>query len=148
MDGAELVILRSHSPGKLTAEPAVFAEPIIRMQSIMAIEFLDISDTLRRISITGRLDIAGTDEIANKFAALAASADKRVVVDLAGVSFLASIGIRAIITNAKALQHRGGRMVLFVGENSSVAKTLETTGIDTLIPMFTSAAEAEKAAVA
>lgn len=114
----------------------------------MAIEFLDISDTLRHISITGRLDIAGTDEIANKFAALAASADKRVVVDLAGVSFLASIGIRAIITNAKALQHRGGRMVLFVGENSSVAKTLETTGIDTLIPMFTSAAEAEKAVVA
>jgi len=114
----------------------------------MPIEFLDLSDTLRRITISGRLDIPGTDEIANKFAALAASADKRVVVDLAGVSFLASIGIRAIITNAKALQHRGGRMVLFVGNNTTVTKTLETTGVDTLIPMFSDAAEAEKAAVA
>jgi anti-sigma B factor antagonist len=114
----------------------------------MPIEFIDLNDTLRRITITGRLDIPGTDEIANKFAALAASADKRVVVDLAGVSFLASIGIRAIITNAKALQHRGGRMVLFVGNNVTVAKTLETTGVDTLIPMFADAAEAEKAAVA
>jgi len=114
----------------------------------MPIEFIDLNDTLRRITITGRLDIPGTDEIANKFAALAASADKRVVVDLSTVSFLASIGIRAIITNAKALQHRGGRMVLFVGDNATVAKTLETTGVDTLIPMFSDAAEAEKAAVA
>lgn len=112
----------------------------------MAIDFQDISDTLRKVTITGRLDLPGTDEIATKFAALAASANRRVVVDLTGVSFLASIGIRAIITNAKALQQRGGRMVLFVGDNAPVSKTLETTGIDSLIPMFTDLSEAEQAA--
>ena len=114
----------------------------------MAIEFEDISENLRRIAISGRLDIPGTGEISTRFAALAAAAGRRVVVDLTAVSFLASIGIREIITNAKAAQQRGGRLVLFVGDNSAVTKTLETTGIDALIPMFADYAAAEKAALA
>ena len=114
----------------------------------MTIDFDDSKDNLRRITISGRLDIPGTDEIATKFSALAASAQRRVVVDLKAVSFLASIGIRAIISNAKALQQRGGKMVLFVGDNATVATTLEITGIDDLIPMFSDAAEAEQAALA
>ena len=114
----------------------------------MPIDFEDCSNDLRRIALSGRLDIPGTGEIDAKFTALAAAAERRVVVDLTGVSFLASIGIRAIITNAKAQQKRGGRMVLFVGDNAPVAKTLESTGIDTLVPMFATLAEAEQAALA
>lgn len=114
----------------------------------MAIEYQDVNEDLRRIVITERLDVAGTDAIATKFAALAASSERRVLVDLSGVTFLASMGIRALVTNAKAQQLRGGRMVLFVGANAGVAKTLETTGIDALIPMFADAGEAEKAVLA
>ena len=114
----------------------------------MAITYEDVSDSFRRIVLSGRLDSKGTDEIAVKFAALSAAAKRRVLVDLTGVSFLASIGIRAVLSNAKALQSKGGRMVLFVGGNSAVTQTLETTGIDTLVPMFADAAEAEKAALA
>ena len=113
----------------------------------MSIQYSDDGDHFRRISIAGRLDIAGTDAIATQFTALAASAPRRVIVDLTAVSFLASIGIRALISNAKALQQRGGKMVLLVGSNESVAKTLETTGIDTLIPMFADAGEATQAAL-
>jgi len=108
----------------------------------------DMSANFRRISILGRLDIAGSDAISLKFAALAVGTGRRVVVDLSAVSFLASIGIRSIISNAKALQARGGRMVLMVGDNAAVSKTLETTGVDALIPLFFSAAEAEAAALA
>jgi anti-sigma B factor antagonist len=108
----------------------------------------DVSENFRRIAIQGRLDIAGSDSISLKFAAYAVAAGRRVLVDLTGVTFLASIGIRSIISNAKALQARGGKMVLFVGGNASVAKTLETTGVDTLIPMFADAVEAEAAALA
>ena len=114
----------------------------------MTISHQDITENLRRISMSGRLDIAGTDEIATKLAALSASARRRVIVDLSAVSFLASIGIRSLIANAKALQQRGGKMVLFVGDNATITMTLETTGIDTLIPMFADAAEAERAAIA
>ena len=112
------------------------------------IDFEDSNGELRHIRLSGRLDIQGTGEIEAKFAALAASSKRRVIVDLSEVSFLASIGIRAIITNAKAQMQRGGRMVLFVGENASVAKTIDATGIDTLVPMFSALADAERAAAA
>ena len=73
----------------------------------MSIEFEDLTESLRLIKISGRLDILGTQEIATKFAALACTENRRVIVDLTAVSFLASIGIRELITNAKALQRRG-----------------------------------------
>jgi len=113
----------------------------------MAISFEDVNDTLRRIALSGRLDIAGTGEIETRFAALAAGGMRHVVVDLTAVSFLASIGIRALIGNAKALQQRGGHMVLHVGNNEIVSKTLLATGIDALIPTYADAGEAERAAL-
>lgn len=114
----------------------------------MPISYEDPSESFRRITLTGRLDTAGADEIATRFAALSATANRRVVVDLTSVSFLASIGIRALISNAKALQQRGGRMVLLVGNNPVVTSTLEAAGVDTLIPLFADPAEADRSALA
>ena len=113
----------------------------------MTIKYEDLPNQLRLISISGRLDIQGTDEIATKFAALACVEHKRVVVDLTGVTFLASIGIRSLIINAKTLQNKGGRMVLFVGDNNSVINTLAATGIDSLLPTFTDLTSASQAAL-
>lgn len=108
----------------------------------------DVNENFRRISLSGRLDIAGTDAIDLQFTALSATKPQQLVVDLTAVSFLASIGIRMLVSNAKALQQRGGRMVLYVGDNAAIARTLETTGIDVLLPMFADAGEADKAAQA
>lgn len=114
----------------------------------MAITFEDTDEPLRWIRLTGRLDMPGIDAISTTFAELSASTSRRIIVDLTGVNFLVSFGIRELITNAKIIQKRGGRMVIFVGDNKAVHKTLETTGIDTLIPTFTDAAQANRAALA
>lgn len=111
----------------------------------MSIDFEDSANHIRHIKISGRLDILGAGQIDTKFAALAATEKRHLVVDLTAVTFLASIGIRSIISNAKAQQLRGGKMVLFVGDNAVVSKTLETTGIDALVPMFKTIRDAEKA---
>lgn len=139
------VIIPSHSViiNGICGNPSATNSPSI---PIMPIQFEDSSDELRRIFISGRLDIPGTSEIETKFAAMSASGKRQLVVDLTAVDFLASIGIRAIIANAKAQQKRGGRMVLFVGDNVTVAKTLAATGIDALVPMFTDRLDAERAA--
>ena len=78
---------------------------------IMPIDYQDSSPDTRMIRISGRLDIIGTGEIEGKFAALAATEKMHLVVDLSAVSFLASIGIRSIISNAKAQQQRGGVVI-------------------------------------
>jgi anti-anti-sigma factor len=112
----------------------------------MAIDFDDISDSLRVVSVTGRMDIPGTEEISLQLATLTATSGKHIVLDLTDVSFLASIGIRSLIINAKACHQRGGKMVLFVGENEQVTHTLEATGIGAMIPMFSNREEAIQAA--
>jgi anti-anti-sigma factor len=113
----------------------------------MPITFEDTVDSLRHIRLTGRLDITGIDEISTTFAGLSASTARHIVVDLSGVTFLVSFGIRELITNAKVVQKRGGTLVILVGDNKAVHKTLETTGIDTLIPTFADAAQADRAAL-
>ena len=114
----------------------------------MSISYDDVGDNLRRIVITGRLDMPGTDSIAAKLVELTAAPKKGVVVDLSSLRFLASIGISALITSAKAVKQRGGKMVLVVNKGSSVGMSLEATGVDELIPIFDSSSEAERAAVA
>lgn len=114
----------------------------------MSISHQDVGESLRRIVISGRLDIPGTDEVAAKLATLANAPKKGVVVDLTSLQFLASIGIRALIATAKSVRQRGGKMVLVVASGSSVLMSLEATGVNDLIPVFKSAADAERAALA
>lgn len=111
----------------------------------MPIAIEDLTPELRIIKLSGRMDIPGTGEIEMRFAASAGMAKHKVIVDLTEVSFLASIGIRAIVSNAKAQRQRGGQLVIFAGTNAVVTKTLEATGIDTLVPMFATIEEAQKA---
>lgn len=82
------------------------------------------------ITLEGRLDIAGASEIETPFSAMVSHV-RVALVDLAGVPFLASIGIRVLLLNAKALYRRGGRMVLF-GADPQVERVLLMTGVGEL----------------
>jgi anti-anti-sigma factor len=114
----------------------------------MSIRYDDVGENLRRITITGRLDMPGTDAVASKLGELVSASRKGVVVDLSALQFLASIGIRALISSAKTVQQRGGKMVLVVEGSSSVLMSLEATGVDQVIPVFRNSADAERAAIA
>jgi anti-sigma B factor antagonist len=111
----------------------------------MDISCTDLGPALRHIVLAGRLDIMGTDKISDQFAAYATEGKRGVEVDFTGVTFLASIGIRALISNAKALHKMGGIMAVVVGNNASVARTLDATGIDALLRTYHNAKEAERA---
>lgn len=103
------------------------------------VEQLD-QDTAR-ISLTGRLDIAGNEAVDLRFTATAAT-KRFVIVDLAGVSFLSSIGIRTLFAKAKMLHGRGGKLVI-AAPQPSVAQVLEVTGVPQLIPVFDDIAAAQ-----
>jgi anti-anti-sigma factor len=114
----------------------------------MSISYVDVGEQLRRIVISGRLDVEGTDSVSSQLVQLIQAPKKGVVVDLSSLKFLASIGIRALIASAKAVKERGGRMVLVVNEGSTVMMSLKATGIDQLVPVYGTTSAAEKAAVA
>ena len=110
----------------------------------MAIRFEDVNEGLRRIVLSGRLDTAGSEEIAREFAELTQSS-KGVVVLLSEVKFLSSMAIGILIKGAKAVQAMGGLLALHVAENEVIIRTLEATGINELIPTYRDARDAEKA---
>jgi anti-anti-sigma factor len=101
----------------------------------------EIDDATTVIQMTGRLDIDGTHAVDNRFAFAAATRKHNVIVDLSGISFLASIGIRMLITNARGQQGRGGKFVL-AAPTETVRKVLEIAGIDQLIPLHDTVAAA------
>lgn len=84
-----------------------------------------------KVRLAGALDIAGSSEIDMRFAILSGSAN-RVCVDFSEVDFLASIGVRVLVKAARAIGHRGGRMVL-VNPRDNCRRVLSTTGVDTII---------------
>jgi anti-sigma B factor antagonist len=101
----------------------------------MRLEYAKLENGVHLLKLSGRLDIIGTGEIETEFAGYCAVDKGRVLVDLSGVDFLTSIGIRLLVVNAKALAARGGRMIL-LNPRPEVRTVLEIAGIPAIIPMY------------
>lgn len=104
------------------------------------IEKSDVAGGIHKIKLTGALDIAGAAE-AEMPMSVAAGSSNKVIVDMSGVSFLASIGIRVLVATARTIHKRGGRLVLF-GTSEDARKVLRSTGIDAIIPSVANEAAA------
>lgn len=109
----------------------------------MAIAHHDLSSGLRHVILSGRLDFQGVESIIEQFSTLLASSKAGVLVDLENATLICSMGIRALILNAKYMQQRGSRMALLIGDGTMVATTLRSVGIESLLPVYASVAEAE-----
>jgi anti-anti-sigma factor len=109
----------------------------------MEIVVEDLDQGVTRIALDGRLDIAGAAAIDLRFNTVSGS-KRAIIVDMSRVSFIASMGMRTLVSGAKAARIKGGKMVLLLPA-SSVEKALRTASIDTLIPIFHDMAEAQAA---
>lgn len=107
----------------------------------MQIETQELEQNIKLISLRGRMDMQGTEAIDLKFTALTATHKGGYLIDLSQVEFIASIGIRTLLSNAKAANMRGGKMVL-LNLQPMVADVMHTAGIDQLIPIFNDQAKA------
>lgn len=79
----------------------------------MEIHASELAGPITCVRLDGRLDSQGADAIALRFTAAVASQSHPAVVDLSQVSFVASMGIRLLISTARSLGMTGGKMVLF-----------------------------------
>jgi anti-anti-sigma factor len=113
----------------------------------MEINVTQLDNGIKRIELDGRLDMKNSQEIDVRFTALTATGSGPVLIDMSKVAFIASIGMRLLLSNAKALANRGGRMVL-CNTQPLVQEALETAGLDTLIPLYPDEASAHAALLA
>ena len=105
----------------------------------MAVGTLDGGVTCIRLQ--GRLDTPGAGAIDLKFTSHVAAGEHGVVVDLSGVVYIASMGLRLLFAAARDLQRRGRVLVLF-GASSQVQQVLDEAAIDQVIPIVATEAEA------
>ncbi|HEV8118827.1 MAG TPA: STAS domain-containing protein [Thermoanaerobaculia bacterium] len=101
----------------------------------MDLIYEDLDDGVRRIRLEGRMDVDGAREIDLKLTTLMAARQAFVVIDLALVEFLSSIGLGTLVRSAKAQLSRHGKVVL-LSPQPNVAKVLEMTQVDQILPVF------------
>lgn len=96
---------------------------------------------LTRARLLGRLDTANVNRVELAFTAGLVPKGRNAMVDLTEVTFIASLGIRMLLTVARSLSRANARLVLF-GAGPEVMEILETTAIPDIIPVFATEAEA------
>jgi anti-anti-sigma factor len=106
----------------------------------MEMQFSDVG-AVRKVVLSGRLDTSGVDLVETKFGAAIVPGGKNTVVDISEVSFLASMGIRMLISTTRALSRKGAKLALY-GAGPSVMDVIETAVLTEIIPVAPSESEA------
>jgi anti-anti-sigma factor len=107
----------------------------------MQMDIVELAPDVNRVVLDGRLDAAGTGAIELRFTASIAPMDRHVLLDLAAVPFVSSLGIRLLLTVARTLRRRG-RNLIILNVQPSVMTVFETVALGTLIPIAGDEAEA------
>ena len=100
----------------------------------MEIKEIKIDEQITHLALSGRLNIAGAEQVELKFTALVASRAKPSLIDLSDLEFISSLGLGMLISCAKALKNKGAQMVL-LKPTPQVLEILTTVGFDKLIPI-------------
>ena len=107
----------------------------------MELNVIHSDDSYTHIALVGKLDVGGVGEIENKFLGFTAARKKNAVVDISGVNFLGSMGLRVFLDAAKSLAREKKQLIL-LNPQPLVGEVLEASGIGEIVSIQTDAASA------
>src|SRR5262245_11526037 len=107
----------------------------------MELEIKNRSDQITHLALRGRLDTAGVGEVELRFTTHTVPRAKPLLLDMSEVTFLSSLGLRMLLTIAKALDRRGAKTVL-LSPQPAVREVLKISGFDQLMPVYNDAGTA------
>ena len=93
------------------------------------------------IKADGRIDGLNARQFQEDLSAAISEKDNTVILNFESLSYISSAGIRVILTTAKMLQRRRGRLALY-SLTDSVREIFEISGFDQIIPVHTTKEEA------
>ena len=94
------------------------------------------------VEVNGDLDMAAADRFAAALVPDEETGRAATVIDLTGVGFIDSSGIRVLLAADRALGEAGYRSAVVVAVGSAVARALELAGVDETVNAFPTRAEA------
>lgn len=95
---------------------------------------INIDENLTHVALIGRLDISGMQKIEFKFTSTVVSRGKPALIDMSEVSFLASLGMRMLLSAAKSLEAKNAKIAL-LSPQPLVKEALEAAGFNSILPI-------------
>ena len=93
------------------------------------------------VSVAGELDLATTGRLGEELDRTAARGARRVIVDLAGLTFMDSVALGVLTAAARRLRDDDGVFVV-VSQDPRILRVFELTGLDRVFRIERSLAEA------
>ena len=108
----------------------------------LRIEILPPGKGSQRVAVEGRLDTHTYEDLDEALAPLLTRQLHSLVLDLSGLDYISSAGIRSIFKARKALGGHGGK-VLVVNPQAQIQKVLDVVKAVPMSEIFASTAEAD-----
>jgi anti-anti-sigma factor len=84
------------------------------------------------LTMSGRLDGDTTDQFSDVLNRCIDQGSHKIILDLAGVDYVSSVGLRALIAGAKRVSPLGGKLVI-CAPHARVVKLLELAGFTSIL---------------
>ncbi|MFI5403480.1 MAG: STAS domain-containing protein [Planctomycetota bacterium] len=107
----------------------------------MNLQVVEQSDAVTHVALRGCLDVEGVNAIQDQFYFNLTARRKPSIVDMAGVTFIGSLGVGMLVRVAQSLRRNGVRMVL-LNPKGTVEETLRILDLGQVIPMTANHEEA------
>ena len=93
------------------------------------------------VSVTGRIDAITAGEFEKGLSELMAGGDCTLVLNFNGLEYISSAGLRSILSTAKQLKAKEGKM-LFAGLQGSVKDVFKISGFGSIFKIYDTEEEA------
>jgi anti-anti-sigma factor len=93
------------------------------------------------IAVTGSLDALTSGDLSGVIATQLASEEVNVVIDITGVEFMSSAGLRTLLSAAKEARSNGGDLRV-ASNNPGIDKILAMSGFTSIAKVFRNAQDA------
>jgi anti-anti-sigma factor len=104
-------------------------------------EITQLAERLVKVTVTGRLDTPAVDRLEARLAAALVPGGNNGIVDLSGVDFISSMGLRMFVSTARSLKMRNLTLALF-GAPDPVNQVFEAASLTQILPICSNEAEA------
>lgn len=101
----------------------------------MKIDTLSENGQTIKLSLAGRLDMVGNQIFEMELPALLSPGKKSVVIDISELEFIASIGLRSLVSQAKELAKNDSELIL-CNPRDLVKDILTTSGLNHIIKIL------------
>jgi len=87
------------------------------------------------VAIAGRLDMISAGPLEQELETLIGAGTRRLAIDMSGLDYLSSAGLRALLVAGRRLQETQGTLAL-VGLRGTVKEVMEIAGLSNVFPAY------------